>query len=131
MKVLFPAFGLLASLLFISNPTPAQTVRDYSGAYKYEVRNTPSGDFFGTLTLRKEDDKYVGEIVNDKGRKFTVNFLRLRDDRLIFSSNVEDTNNSIFTCDFKGDSLRATIEVKGDDFLYKLRGKKVAANKPE
>lgn len=128
MKVLFCAFYLLVFVGLGVNSALGQSQPNFSGSYKYECKNTPSGDYFGTLTLKKVSEQYVGDIINSKGRKFEITFLRQKGNRLIFSSNLEDTNNSILTCDFQGDSLRATIEVKGDDFLYKLRGKKVASH---
>jgi len=122
MKKILNIVIALFGLLIISLSAEAQ--KNFSGAYKYEVRNTPYGDYFGVLTLRKVGEKYEGEFVNNKGKKYPINFFKVRDNKMIFSSNIEDTDNSMVSCVFVGDSIKATIEVKGDNFLYKLNGEK-------
>ncbi|SKC83345.1 hypothetical protein [Ohtaekwangia koreensis] len=102
-----------------------QGQNDFSGSWMYSVTDTPYGNFYGTIILNKSGETYNGKVVNKAGKQYTLDVLRVKGNRLVFSSNVEETN-SIFNCSFKGDSVLATIEVKGDKFLYKLKGKKVS-----
>jgi len=101
----------------------AQSNPDYSGSWGYEVKNTPYGNFYGTIFLIKAGSTYKGNVVNRAGKQYKLEVLRLKGNRLVFTSDVEETN-SVFTCNFKGDSLLATVEVKGDNFLYKLKARK-------
>lgn len=102
----------------------AQDTPDYSGKYAYAIVDTPYGDYFGFIILQKKNNSYMGEIINEEGKKFDLNVIRSNGNRLIFKSNAEETN-SLFYCEFFGDSIRANVEVKGDDFPYVLKGKKV------
>lgn len=101
----------------------AQQSPDFSGRWYYEVKNTPYGNFYGVIILKRKDTAYTGEIINKAGKKFKLEVMRVKSNKMVFSSNVEDTN-SIFNCQFKGDSLLATVEVKGDQFLYRLKAKR-------
>jgi len=112
------------SLVFaVALPLIAQSSLDFSGKFSYAIVDTPYGDYFGHIVLRKKGESYEGEIVNDEGRKFDLKVLRTRGNVIVFKSNAEDTN-STFTCRLEGDSLKANVEVEGDTFLYKLRGKR-------
>lgn len=104
----------------ISIPTSIYAQQpDHSGIWEYAVRDTPYGDYFGNIYLNKKDETYEGKIVNDKGEEYSLNVIRTRGNQLIFQSDIEDSE-SLFMCTFSGDSLTATIEVSGDDFLYRL-----------
>lgn len=98
-------------------------ITNYSGKYRYSVINTPYGDFFGWLTLKKSGNTYKGEIVNDEGKEFYMKVIKFSGNRLVFRSNIEGTN-SLISCQFFGDSLRANVAVHGDDFPYILKGAK-------
>jgi hypothetical protein len=118
-------FIFLCAVLWII-PGHAQQTEDLSGRWYYEVKNTPYGNFYGVIILKKQNEAYAGQIINKAGKKFKVDVVRVKGNRMVFLSNVEDTN-STFNCQFKGDSLLATVEVKGDKFLYKLKAKRKGA----
>lgn len=100
-----------------------QDVSDFTGTWKYQVIDTPYGNFYGDLILEKVDDQYDGKFVNDKGREFSLTVLRVKGNKMIISSDIEETD-SMLNCTFDGDQLKATVEVQGDDFLYKLEAKR-------
>jgi hypothetical protein len=107
---------------------PQQLTRDFSGNYRYSVVDTPYGEFFGSMTLKKNGELYVGSLVNNHGQTFTVKFVRARGNSIVFKSNFENAN-SLFLCRFSGDSLRAYIEVEGDTFVYTMKGNKETGTK--
>jgi len=116
---------ILIVLTFFAFMAVGQSViNDYTGKYQYSVLDTPYGDFFGHLILRKTGQQYEGEIINGEGKKFNVNVIRVRNNTIVFKSNIEETN-SILSCRFVGDSIHANVEVQGDKFLYVLKGKKI------
>jgi hypothetical protein len=116
--------------VLISGSLSAQTKKktDFSGTWKYEVRDTPSGDFFGNIILKKVNEKYTGEIINDKGLKDSIHVTEHEGNKLVFTSQVEEADET-FHCVFTGDSLHASIDVVGDNFNYQLRAKRVPAKK--
>lgn len=114
LALLFTAYG---NSLYGQQP-------DFSGTYKYELKDTPYGNFAGQITLQKQNESYKGEIVNDKGVKFTANVVRLNGNRIVIATNIE-YSDAMLSGYFQGDSLIAKIEVKGDKFLYKFNAKKV------
>jgi len=130
MSVFSKTSVAIVSLLVISASLSAQTKKktDFSGSWKYEVRDTPSGDFFGNIVLKKVNGKYQGEIINDKGSKDSISVTSVTGNKMVFTSHVEQADET-FNCVFTGDSLHADIDVVGDNFTYKLRAKRVAAQK--
>ena len=111
---------VLWSLLTYGQPEPSG---DLAGTWAYEIKETPYGDYYGDLILEKDDNTYQGKIVNDEGITYQIDVIRVKGNKMVFTSDVEDTD-SMFSANFQGDSLNAVIEVKGDDFLYKLKGKR-------
>ncbi|MBW8686004.1 hypothetical protein [Chitinophaga rhizophila] len=101
-----------------NNPSSFQGY-DFSGTYKYEVKDTPYGNFAGSIKLAKGKEGYKVEIVNNKGEQFSARIVHLRDTRIILATNFEHSDAMLYGY-FKGDSLSARIEAKGDPFLYKL-----------
>ena len=114
---------IIVLLFFGSHNASAQNSQDFSGEWVYQVKETPYGDFYGTIFLNKSNSEYSGKIINKAGREFTLEVLKAKGSRMIILSNIEDSNATL-TCTFKEDILNATVEVEGDDFLYKLEGKK-------
>ena len=117
--ILFIAFFIFCSYSLVAQNNDL----DLSGTWDYQVTKTPYGNFFGKIILKKTDDTYTGEIINKQGKKYTLDVVRCKGNRLIFNSNIEETT-SLVSCVFQGDSIKATIEVQGDNFLYKLKGKR-------
>lgn len=101
-----------------------QDTLDHSGKYAYAIVDTPYGDYSGFIILKKKDNTYQGEVINEEGIKYDLSVVRSSGNRIIFRSNIEETN-SILHCEFFGDSIRANVEVKGDDFPYVLKGTKI------
>jgi len=130
MRHYYKKYIFLLFILIFSEYLIAQHKKniDISGTWSYEVRNTPSGDYTGSIDLRKVNYKYEGEIVESNGMKYPLTVIEYKGDKLVFTSTVENTN-STFTCTFFGDSIKADIDVQGDDFQYKLKGKKVTPDK--
>ena len=130
MSVFSKTSVAIVSLLVISASLSAQTKKktDFSGTWKYEVRDTPSGDYFGNLVLKKVNGKYQGQIINDQGMKDSIKVTEVTGNKMVFTAQVEQADET-FNCVFTGDSLHAAIDVVGDNFKYQLRAKRVAANK--
>ena len=113
-------------LLLVSNAN-AQKKKgsDYSGTWNYEVKDTPSGDYFGKIILVKYKKTYNGEAINNNGIKFRFDLVSMKGNQIVFSTNLENTN-SIVNCTFKGNTMTANVKVAGDDFAYKMKAKRLA-----
>jgi hypothetical protein len=96
---------------------------DYSGAWKYEIKNTPYGDFSGKIQLDKDKDTYKAAIINDGGTRYWAKILRFKGSRIVMATNLEETDG-LLSGYFQGDSLVGRLEVKGDAFVYKIIAKK-------
>ncbi len=115
-------FALL--LLFVSTAdAQRKKVSDYAGTWNYEVKNTPSGDYFGKIILVKDKKTYKGEAINKAGMKFRFDLVSMKGNQLVFSTNLEDTNSTV-KCIFKGNIMTADIKVAGDEFAYKMKAKR-------
>jgi len=114
-------FGLL---LLVSNAN-AQKKKpsDFSGTWNYEVKDTPSGDYSGKIILVKDKKTYKAQAINKAGKKFRFDLVSIKGNKLVFSTNLEDTN-SMVNCTFKGNAMTADVKVLGDDFAYKMKAKK-------
>ena len=124
-KVLLNAL-IFVLLLLVSNAN-AQKKKgsDYSGTWNYEVKDTPSGDYFGKIILVKYKKTYNGEAINNNGIKFRFDLVSMKGNQIVFSTNLENTN-SIVNCTFKGNIMIANVKVAGDDFAYKMKAKRLA-----
>ena len=123
-KVLLNAL-IFVLLLLVSNAN-AQKKKgsDYSGTWNYEVKDTPSGDYFGKIILVKYKKTYNGEAINNNGIKFRFDLVSMKGNQIVFSTNLENTN-SIVNCTFKGNIMIANVKVAGDDFAYKMKAKRL------
>lgn len=118
IALLIVLFGFSFSLL------GQDMAADISGRYAYSVVDTPYGDFFGWIILRKNGNTYKGEIIDEEGKQSQLKVIRSQGTQLEFRSNLEDSK-SLFICSFFGDSVWAEVRVDKDDFKYILKGKKV------
>jgi hypothetical protein len=118
---------LIFGLLFFVLNANAQKKKssDYAGTWNYEVKDTPSGDYFGKIILVKDKKTYKGEAINKAGIKFRFDLVSMKGNQLVFSTNLEDTN-SMVNCTFKGNSMTANVKVLDDDFAYKMKAKRLA-----
>jgi hypothetical protein len=116
---------LIFGLLLVVSNTDAQKKKasDYTGTWNYEVKSTPSGNYFGKIILVKDKKTYKGEAINKAGIKFRFDLVSMKGNQLVFSTNLENTN-SIMNCTFKGNTMTAHVKVSGDDFDYKMKAKK-------
>lgn len=117
--------SLIFAIIFFVSTANAQSKKapDYAGTWNYEVKNTPTGDYFGRIILIKDKKIYKGEAINKAGIKYRFDLVSMKGNQLIFSTNLEDTN-SMVNCTFKGNTMTANVKVLGDDFAYKMKGKR-------
>ena len=117
--------SLIFTLFFFVSEANAQKKKtsDYAGTWNYEVKDTPTGDYFGKIILVKDKKTYKGEAINKAGIKFRFDLVSMKGNKLVFSSNLEQTN-SMVNCVFKGNTMTADVKVAGDDFAYKMKGKR-------
>ena len=119
--------SLVFGLLFFVLNANAQKKKapGFSGTWNYEVKDTPSGDYFGKIILVKDKKSYKGEVINKAGIKFRFDLVSMKGNQLVFSTNLEDTNSTV-NCTFKGNAMTANVKVAGDDFAYKMKAKRLA-----
>ena len=114
-------FGLL---LFVLNANAQKKkAPDFAGTWNYEVKDTPTGDYSGKIILVKDKKTYKGEAINKAGLKFRFDLVSMKGNKLVFSTNLEETNSTV-NCTFKGNTMTADVKVAGDDFAYKMVSKK-------
>jgi hypothetical protein len=119
--------SLIFGLLFFVSIANAQKKKafDYAGTWNYEIKDTPSGDYFGKIILVKDKKTYKGEAINKAGIKFRFDLVSMKGNQLVFNTFLENVN-SIVNCTFKGNTMTANVKVAGDDFAYKMKAKKLA-----
>ena len=117
--------ALIFALFFFVSEANAQKKKasDFTGTWNYEVKDTPYGDYFGKIILVKDKKTYKGEAINKAGIKFRFDLVSMKGNKLVFSTNLEETNSTV-NCTFKGNTMTADVKVAGDDFAYKMKGKK-------
>ena len=117
--------SLIFTLFFFVSEANAQKKKasDFAGTWNYEVKDTPTGDYFGKIILVKDKKTYKGEAINKAGIKFRFDLVSMKGNKLVFSSNLEQTN-SMVNCVFKGNTMTADVKVAGDDFAYKMVSKR-------
>ena len=117
--------SLIFALFFFISEANAQKKKstDYAGTWNYEVKNTPSGDYSGKIILVKDKKTYKGEAINSSGTKFRFDLVSMKGNKLVFSTNLEETNSTV-NCTFKGNAMTADVKVAGDDFAYKMVSKR-------
>ena len=117
--------SLIFTLFFFVSEANAQKKKasDFAGTWNYEVKDTPTGDYFGKIILVKNKKTYKGEAINKAGIKFRFDLVSMKGNKLVFSTNLEETN-SMVNCTFKVNTMTADVKVAGDDFDYKMKGKK-------
>ena len=116
-------FGL--SFFFSNANAQKKKAPDYAGTWNYEVKDTPSGDYFGKIILVKDKKTYKGEAINKAGIKFRFDLVSMKGNQLVFNTYLENTN-SMVNCTFKGNAMTANVKVEGDDFAYKMKAKRLA-----
>lgn len=114
-------FGLLFFVLNVN--AQKKKASDYAGTWNYEVKDTPSGDYFGKIILVKDKKTYRGEAINKAGIKFRFDLVSMKGNQMVFSTNLENTN-SMVNCTFKGNIMTAHVKVLEDDFDYKMKAKR-------
>ena len=117
--------SLIFALFFFISEANAQQKKasDYAGTWNYEVKDTPTGDYFGKIILVKDKKTYKGEAINKAGIKFRFDLVSMKGNKLVFSTNLEETNSTV-NCTFKGNAMTADVKVAGDDFAYKMVSKR-------
>ena len=114
-------FGLI---LFVLNANAQKKkASDYTGTWNYEIKNTPTGDYFGKIILVKDKKTYKAQAINKAGIKYRFDLVSMKGNQLVFSTNLEETNSTV-NCTFKGNAMTANVKVLGDDFAYKMKAKK-------
>lgn len=117
--------SLIFTLFFFASEANAQKKKtsDYAGTWNYEVKDTPTGDYSGKIILVKDKQTYKGEAINKAGTKFRFDLVSMKGNKLVFSTNLEETN-SMVNCTFKVNTMTADVKVAGDDFAYKMVSKR-------
>jgi hypothetical protein len=122
MNVIVKMFLFLAVLSDL--PNELWQTHDFSGVYFYSIVDTPYGDYFGKITFRKRGNSYESEIINEDSVRYDIKVIKTEGTKIIFRTNLENSK-STGTCEIIGDSIRGNLAVKGDDFNYILKGKKI------
>ena len=97
---------------------------DNTVKYQYSVIDTPYGDYYGLISLKKEGKYYRGEMIDEDGIVYELKVQKFDSKQLIFRSKI-DGLKSIFRCEILGDSIKGTGVFSGDEFVFKLIGTRV------
>ncbi|MEL7120082.1 MAG: hypothetical protein AAFO07_11595, partial [Bacteroidota bacterium] len=113
MKSLVKSLPLILFSTFYISLCPAQ---NFVGKWKYQVLNTVSGDYFGTLEIEQIQDDYSGFFKTSTGL-YPAKITLLSGDSLLINAGVEGFITS-FIGQCKGDTLTANVHVLGDENNY-------------
>lgn len=124
-KFIILLLGLWVLLIHHYDVCAQRLGTSFLGKWKYEIKETPFGEFSGLITFESDDQGQLsGKIVNHHGTAFFIKPIRVKTNRFVFYSNFENSDTTFF-CNLYADSLTAFIEVKGDTFLYVLSAKRI------
>lgn len=120
----FIKFLPICSLFFFETVGAQNSGIDNIFKYQYSIIDTPYGDYFGWIILKKERQSYQGEIIDEDGTSNNLKVTKFDDNQLIFKSKIDGTK-CIFRCEIFGDSIRGVGTFSGDEFKFLLKGKRV------
>lgn len=91
--------------------------------FNYSIVETPYGDYFRKITLRKIGHHYLGELVDDEdGSSHHLKVIKYDGKEFVFALKF-DGLKFVFSCRIVGDSLVGTGVSRREDFEFLLKGK--------
>ncbi len=97
-------------------------MKDYSGLWRYEVKDTGDGTYTGIMDLRYSPDGYTGKMKSEGG-EWPIKVVEFDDDRILFTTTAEGFDSKI-TGSFEGKEFVGSVAVDGDDQVYIIRAKR-------
>ena len=93
----------------------------YTGDYEFLVKDTPDGDYTGTMTIKKRDNGYRGKLFTE-GTDYEIFNLQIENNEMTgnFTFQYMDL---FFEAKFTGENIAGFIFADGQDF--ELTGTKV------
>ena len=92
--------------------------------YQYSVIDTPYGDYFGWITLKRDGRSYQGKLIDEDGSSHGLQVIKYDNRHLIFKLKFE-ANKTLFKCEIFGDSIRGLGKFPGEKFEFLLKGRRV------
>ena len=93
----------------------------YAGNYEFLVKDTPDGDYTGTLTIRKGDNGYEGKLFTE-GTNYEILNLQIENNKMTGNFTFQYMDLS-FEAKFTGENIAGFIFADGQGF--ELTGTKV------
>ena len=93
----------------------------YAGNYEFLVKDTPDGDYTGTLTIRKGDNGYEGKLFTE-GTNYEILNLQIENNKMTSNFTFQYMDLS-FEAKFTGENIAGFIFADGQGF--ELTGTKV------
>ena len=93
----------------------------YAGNYEFLVKDTPDGDYTGTLTIRKGDNGYEGKLFIE-GTNYEILNLQIENNKMTGNFTFQYMN-LFFEAKFTGENIAGFIFADGQGF--ELTGTKV------
>ena len=93
----------------------------YAGNYEFLVKDTPDGDYTGTLTIRKGDNGYEGKLFTE-GTNYEILNLQIENNKMTDNFTFQYMDLS-FEAKFTGENIAGFIFADGQGF--ELTGTKV------
>jgi hypothetical protein len=112
------------SLFFFGTVSAQNSSIDSIFKYQYSIIDTPYGDYYGLIILKREGQSYRGEIIDEDGTINSLKVTKFDENWLIFKSKI-DGAKSVFRCEIFGDSIRGVGTFSNDEFKFFLKGKRV------
>ena len=86
----------------------------YTGDYEFLVKDTPDGDYTGTMTIRKVDNDYEGKLFTE-GTNYEIFNLQIENNEMTgnFTFQYMDL---FFEAKFTGDNIAGFIFADGQSF---------------
>tara|TARA_B100000949_G_C14070249_1_gene361491 strand:- start:73 stop:471 length:399 start_codon:yes stop_codon:yes gene_type:complete len=93
----------------------------YAGNYEFLVKDTPDGDYTGTLTIRKGDNGYEGKLFTE-GTNYEILNLQIENNKMTGNFTFQYVD-LYFQVEFTGENFSGLIFADGQGF--ELTGTKV------
>jgi hypothetical protein len=117
-------FLIIVNLMLTEEIAAQKPVMDYLIKYQYSITDTPYGDYFGWINLKRDGRSYRGEIIDEDGKIYNLKVTRADGKSLNFRLQF-DGAKLFFKCELFGDSIRGVGKSSGEKFKFLMKGKKV------
>ena len=114
---------MLVTAFMVSCGTSKKTTKagkaDFAGNYEWSIEGIPDGDQSGTMTIKKTETGYAGEL-EAMGMAIPLEELKVEGNKMTGLFYVQDMDIS-FSMTFEGEGFNGNIDVMGQGFPFNVK----------